>query len=198
MYSQFSEDDILEKYLVDNRIMIPPLVVDIGAGDGVTGSNSKLFIEKYNYKGILVEVDPAPYSNMETLYKDNQNVKLINKAIDKTVHGYDISFSGYWQLNRVIKNTKSKNKTVKLSTLLKKEKANEIGILSLDTEGLDSDILEELLKNTTIRPWIIIIEGNHLEDQELQRKLLEGEYDLFKTINVNQIFTRKDILSLQL
>ena len=195
MYSQFNEDSIVEKYLLENRIFVPATIIDLGAGDGDYISNSKLFIETYGYSGILVEVDPQPFEKLKAKYQSNKKIEVVNKAVDKTVHGYDLVFHGDWSLNTIKRNTKSENKTIRLSDIV--NKAKEIGILSIDIEGLDFDVINEMLLHSQVRPWIIIIEGNDEIEREKQRNILLKEYDLLATCNVNQIFTKKDILTLQ-
>lgn len=195
MHSQFNEDSIIEKYLLENRIFIPPMIVDVGAGDGDYISNSKLFIETYEYSGILVEVDPEQYEKLKNKYKDNSKIETVNRAVAKTIYPYTIVFNGDWSLNTIKRDTNSNTKTIKLSNIV--EKAQEIGILSIDIEGLDTEVLNEMLLHSKVRPWIIIIEGNNPQDQEKQRELLKKEYTLYQTCNVNQIFINNNILSLK-
>lgn len=79
-YSQNQEDIFISKYFGDFKGRL----LDIGANDGVTLSNSRLFIER-GWVADLVEPDKKAYSKLLDLYYNNSNVNLCNVAIsDKT------------------------------------------------------------------------------------------------------------------
>lgn len=194
MYSQFGEDQFIEKYLVDNQIYIEPLIVDIGAGDGETISNSKLFVEKYHYKAVLVEPNKTVADKAANLYVNNPDVVVLNLFIDGKAGRGVLTDSPEWTV-RTLKRSTSKGsiEIVTLSQIIRNLSLNKIGILSIDAEGCDTRILEEFLKASRLRPEIIVIEGNDEKEKGLQRNLLEKDYDLLTTLNVNQIFAKKGL-----
>lgn len=55
------------------------IVVDVGANDGMTCSNSYPFIKR-GWKGILIEPHPHVFARLSSLYQGNQDVQLINLA----------------------------------------------------------------------------------------------------------------------
>lgn len=194
MYSQFGEDAFLEKYLTENQIYIEPLIIDIGAGDGETISNSRLLVTKYNYKAILIEPNREIADKASRLYAENPNVVILNLFVDNKKGRGVLTDIPEWTLKSLKRSTaKGSVEIVTLSNLVRNLSLNRIGILSIDAEGCDTRILEEFLKNSRIRPEIIVIEGNNEEEKVAQAKLVEKDYDLLATLGVNQIFTRKGL-----
>jgi hypothetical protein len=210
--SQFGEDQFLERYLVDNEIFIAPYIIDIGAGDGQTISNSRLFIEKYFYAGLLVDINEPQINEAKELYKDNPNVHCIVSGVSGQSGYYQIREAHDWTLNSINwakfaqkgwKRSKTISEVVSVGTseLAKRNKMYEdrravedsrIGILSIDVEDRNTELVYDLISNTKIRPAVIIVEGNTAEEQSDQKLLLGDEYQLLTTLAVNQIFILKE------
>lgn len=74
-YSQSGEDLIISQYFDG----FTGSLLDIGANNGVTFSNSRLLIEN-GWTGILVEPSLA-FDRLEELYKDNPKIICINAAV---------------------------------------------------------------------------------------------------------------------
>ena len=53
-FSQHGESIWLYNYIAENNIMTPEVFVDIGALDGITNSNARLFLSQ-GWKGILFQ-----------------------------------------------------------------------------------------------------------------------------------------------
>jgi hypothetical protein len=190
MYSQNGEDLFLEKYLIDNKIFINPVFVDIGAFDGISDSNSLLFQTKYGYTRHLVDAN-------EKVLLAGGDYEFINYK--KGLFGALEIINYNWGLATVKtskRKTKIYNKTcITLSEYYEKkgfDKVNDIGVLSLDIEGNEDLILLESFENSKVRPQIIIVEGNTKEAKTKLRNLLEKEYKEIAEISVNLIFIRKD------
>jgi len=186
MYSQFGEDKWIEDYLVNNQIYIPALVMDIGAGDGIEASNSRLFIEKYGYKGILIDGNAEQCAKAKDLYKDT-TIEIYNLLLAD--QRYKAKLKGeHWTLGNLEKDDKGKY-TTKFSTWFKKQNIDQVGILSIDIENMTTTILRDIFDNLTIRPNILIIEGNTEKERMEQKEYLQRfSYALLHTIEVNQIF----------
>ncbi len=56
------------------------LLIDVGAYDGVTFSNSRRLIE-LGWSAVLVEPEPTAFSALESLYADNPRVTLVRAAL---------------------------------------------------------------------------------------------------------------------
>ena len=78
MYSQLNEEEIILDYFSEakkNRIFLSGNILDIGANDGVTLSNTRALILKYpEIKGYFVEPNPECFSRLKTLYDKNQEL----------------------------------------------------------------------------------------------------------------------------
>ena len=76
MYSQNNEEQVILDYF-GNKI---GNLLDIGANDGITLSNSRKLIE-LGWGAELIEPAEIPYNKLKELYKENKKVKLHNIAI---------------------------------------------------------------------------------------------------------------------
>ena len=193
--SQSGESKWICDYLVARRIMVEPFIVDVGAGDGEYISNSRYVLQSFGYKGLMIEMNPVPFKALKRLYKDSENVECLQAAVAGKKYGYvayDASET-HWSLSTLKKSKSKKSKeTMLLSEIFEEREIEEVGILSIDVEGLDTEILAELLKSSKVRPEIVIVEGNSPEEQAKQKDLLLEEYELLKVFKgVNQAFILK-------
>ncbi len=129
VFSQFGEDGIIS-WLVNNVPNIKKIFLEIGTQD-YWESNTRFLLKLENWKGYLVEAS-------------SQDIKKIK------------SQGVYWRHNlRAINefiNIKNVNEIIK-----KNIKEEEIGLLSLDIDGNDYWILNEI---NTINPTIVVCEFN--------------------------------------
>lgn len=87
-YSQNFEEEILLNACAG--VKMPGYILDLGANDGVTLSNSRALIEK-GWEGCLIEPDYEAFGKLAKLYAGQKGIKLINAAVDteggvKTFH----------------------------------------------------------------------------------------------------------------
>lgn len=190
-HSQINQD----KYYIENVVKYKPngIFLDIGAYDGVIGSNT-LTLEKYlNWSGILVECNPALYeqckktrSNIvcnKALYKDD-NIKL-TFTIPK---GQDIK-GGKEQLGGIKKLLKPESlnafaksykicdeitvQSININTLLKQHNIYHIDYVSLDIEGAELSVLSSWDFDTHKVDFITVEHGNVLTYQQKIHNLLK-------------------------
>lgn len=76
MYSQNFEDEIIAEYFGSYN----GTLIDIGANDGTTLSNSLMFIDK-GWKAHLFEPDKQSFSKLENLHRNNGDVLCWNIGI---------------------------------------------------------------------------------------------------------------------
>jgi FkbM family methyltransferase len=70
--------------------------VQIGANDGITGDSLRKYIEKYEWRGILVEPVPYVFKRLMDNYKGFQNLHFENAAVSsKTGHSKFYSVNEY-------------------------------------------------------------------------------------------------------
>lgn len=156
MYAQNNEDDLILRYFGGHQ----GTLLDIGANDGETFSNSKLLIE-HGWTACLIEPSPAAYEKLERLHKGNKNVYCLNAAIGTMDGNYKFQDSG---------TLLGQNDTSLVSTLVTEETKrwggkvafNEIEVevmtyrtfeellplhydlISIDAEGMDLAILRQI------------------------------------------------------
>lgn len=166
-YAQCGEDLIALELLKDIK---KGSYLEIGAYHPKVFSNTYLFYKK-GWRGMVVE----PNERMARLYKDSRPG---DEVIDKGVTGYQGNkVAEYYVFEEETRNTFSKEmaerykvqgerqlrverkRVVQLNEVLKKE----VDLLSIDTEGLDEEIVKALVK-TKVRPKVIIVEGEGAGD----------------------------------
>jgi hypothetical protein len=132
VFSQNGEDGILEALLG----AIGPLervCCEFGAHDGVTFSNTRRLVME-GWKAIMIEADPTLFRQLQASYAAYPGVVCLNERVDVAEH----------RLDRILDRAG-------LSEL-----TSHLGFLSVDIDGLDSEILEAL----TLQPCVLCIEVN--------------------------------------
>lgn len=79
-FSQYGEDDIIAERLQELCGGVPGKLLEIGAWDPITFSNSRLLIEK-GWSAILIEPSPGPVKALAQTYADNARVAVISAAV---------------------------------------------------------------------------------------------------------------------
>lgn len=195
--SNDGEDQFVIEYFKDKKIDRKRIVIDIGAADGLTGSNSRRLIEEEKWSAILVEPFLPFYNYLQELYRNNKEVKLLNFACDieeKETLIYFRNFDEAKGLTSLITNWENSQKiiTKKFNDLVPHE---EIDFLSLDTEGKDLDILKDI-DFDKYKIEIICVErigGMSEYDQNIHSFLNNKGYMYVKTTEHNLIFVKNDI-----
>ncbi len=177
MYSQNQEEKYILDYFKDQKV---GQVLDIGANDGITFSNSLALIEK-GWHAVLVEPSPDCCEKLHLLHKTN-SVAILKAAIGKVSGTFDFNESG--QLNDPALNGKENLSLV--STLVPEEKKrwnklnmtwkeypvnvlcwkdfrkvvpDKFDFITIDAEGVDWEILQQIdLKETGTK--LVCIEHN--------------------------------------
>jgi len=128
IFSQAGQDGILEEIFL--RLGLESgLFVEFGGWDGVYLSNAR-YLALQGWAGVFIEADAEKYKELRTNYKDNDEIIAVNKFV---------GFDG--------ENT--------LDKILAAYGITEVDFLSIDIDGLDYKILE----NINIKPKVILMEG---------------------------------------
>lgn len=207
-YSQHGEDHFIDKYGLINKDSV---ILDIGANDGITFSNSRFFIEKYGSSAFLVEPTSKCLSKLNELYLNNHKIKIIPYAISEKNESIKINVGNlmdlptcinqvstlieseriYWEKGRNVIYTEEIIQSITPNELIKKLNNVSIDLLSIDTEGYDYYILSELF-TLGIKPKLIIFEWNSkLDVFEKCNNLLLNNYEIVFKHPVNLIFKLK-------
>lgn len=202
MYSQNNEELLILSYFKDFKGNL----LDLGANDGKTLSNSLKLIE-LGWKGYLVEPSPTAFKRLTELHKDNKLVKFYQYAISNQNGKANMFDSGSLLSSKdkalvstlVEKETKRWNgkvkfedievETINFATLLKKIKIKTIDFLTIDIEGLDWEVLQQI-DLTDLGVKMLIVETNGIENQKYISYAKSHGLNLISQNGENLIFTR--------
>jgi len=219
MNSQHSEDLIILDYYLKNPTPYSPKILDIGANDGITYSNSRLFIDEYGWDGVLIEPTSKCVNKLKNLYSDNKNVTILEAGLyrddglgtiflgnfgdrDTCVNQVSTLFENekqYWE-GRGVQYEHEEIKLISCQTLLHILEniypscsfENLFDIISIDIEGNDFEIYKIL--NDYFTPKFIIFEHNsNPTTQNNIKNLLLDRYELIWENPVNYIFKHKTL-----
>jgi FkbM family methyltransferase len=162
--------------------------VDLGAYDGITGSDTLLLERSHNWNGICIEADPSTFTKLKAARRCTcvdacvdgteretdflQGAGLYNGIVGYFPAGHDEQLAHYMQLDDakpVPRHTRT------LESILREHHAPQvIDYLSLDTEGSEAAILETFPFDV-YRILTITVEHNaRPEYRERLRTLLLG------------------------
>lgn len=191
-YSQNQEYTFLKNYYEEH----PPankLLVDVGARYAKESNTYNLLLE--GWKGIMIEPFLSAYRKLKeecrTLQAEVLNIAISDylgngQLIIHKEYGHN-SMSETWR-----EDTKTKHAQLcdvyPLDMILKSRLwPTDFELLSIDTEGLDQNILHHLLTQSPYRPHIIIVERESFEDFS---DLEENGYHQITELGHNVIWER--------
>ena len=183
--------------------------VEIGAYDGIEGSNCYHFEKFMNWEGIAVEASPLQFAKL----KKNRNCKLINLALgseNKQVEFYEVAegftqMSGINNLNfqnnfqRIKKNSDSKiNKIdIECKTFDKLIPNDQIiDLISIDIEGNELDVLKSIDFDKYLIK-VIIIENNVPNELSYLKFFLEKNFSYFDRVGMDEIYYNQKYFNLK-
>ena len=196
-FSQAGQDKIIKNHFFQNKKN--GFFIEIGAYDGIIGSNCCHFEKFLNWEGIAIEASKIQYDKL----KNNRKCKTVNKAISNKIK--DVEFveviEGLTQMSginnenntaiEIINNNKnSKTKISKITTTTFEEeiKSNlEIDYLSIDIEGEELDLLKSIDFNKyTIK--VISVENNVPDKFNYNTFFKSKNFSFFDRIGQDEIF----------
>ncbi|KAL9642102.1 hypothetical protein ABK040_007108 [Willaertia magna] len=217
--SHANEFSIIVKHMLNNPRYLTMetnakrLVIDIGAHDCLSGSNSYNFIQM-GFDAVLVEPFPP---NMElckrnlqkvTRYLDStQKITFLQSAItdkdgtltlvnrdEKDPWGMMFSVTEKDKIEKQFKGAKgvTEVKTMTVSNFISSNdlQGKEITVLSIDAEGWDFIILNEFLKSG-LKPLYIIYENLFSARKNVKELMADNGYVLITEAGWNHIYTLK-------
>ena len=183
--------------------------LEIGAFDGIEGSNCYHFEKFMNWQGIAIEASPLQFEKL----KKNRNCKLMNIAIgseNKQVEFYEVvegftQMSGINNLNfkdsfeRIKKNSNSKiNKiNIECKTFEKLIPSDQIiDLISIDIEGNESDVLKSI-NFDKYQIKVIILENKTPKELSYLKFFKEKNFYYFDRVGMDEIYYNKKYFSLK-
>lgn len=191
-YSQFGQDKWIAEVLLSGKR--GGVFVEIGAHDGISISNTYYLEKNLGWNGLAVEPNPNIYNQL----KRNRSCNTVNASIGakdgtsiyRHISGYAEQLSGLVDQYHPTHLIRIKNEInqygggyqdieiicYSINTLLEKYKLHHIDYLSIDVEGGEKSIIEELDFNR-FDISVISIENNY-GDYQIPKVLLNKGYKL--------------------
>lgn len=164
MHSQNNEEQIVQEYFDKYYPNYTGTVLDIGANDGKTLSNSRALISERDWHGVLIEAAKTPFISLSELYKENPDVVCHNLAIcnqDGYLQFYESgNHLGKTDVGLVssllpteterwkkagVKYTEYTVESLSWSSFCQiNYKGTEFDFITIDIEGLDYDVLTQI------------------------------------------------------
>ena len=212
-YSQYKQDYLLEKAFFND--LKNGVFIDIGAHDGISLSNTYWF-ENKGWSGICIEPNPTVFKQLKKNRKCicvNACISDIEKTIDfLKIEGYSDMLSGILnkytnehieRIDREIKEKSGKKEIIKvpaktLNNISKENKITHITYLSIDTEGNELDILQNIDFQHLKVDLITIENNNHTsffglnkKDKKIKKYLHQNKFQHIYTIGCDEIYIHK-------
>ena len=196
--SQAGQDKIIKKKFFDGKKN--GFFIEIGAYDGVSGSNCYHFERFQNWNGIAVEPSKIQFEKL----KKNRKCKVLNNAISDEVKEVEFIevIEGFTQMSgindssfkrniNIISNHRpSKTKSISLKTITFEEiipKNIDIDYLSIDIEGGEMNLLKSIdFENYNIK--VISVENNIPEEQNFKNFFKAKNFTYLDRIGQDEIF----------
>jgi len=200
-FSQAGQD----KFVNDSyfRSMNNGFFVEIGAYNGIDGSNCYFFEKFLNWSGIAIEPSPSQFLALQK----NRKCKCVNKAVAKKTEKIEFIdvIKGYTQMSGI--NNSSYQKTLEiinkdLRTVLDKKIIEAatfseiveynylIDYLSIDVEGGEMDILESI-DFDLYKIKVLSIENNYPNEINYEKYLSEKGFCYIDSVGVDEIYFNK-------
>jgi len=197
-YSQFEQD----KFIYENYFKgkTDGYFIDIGAHDGITFSNSKFF-EEIGWIGICIEPNPKVFKTLQS----NRTNRCVMKAISDKIgtaqffqilDGPDMlsglvdeyTQSSIERINSDIKSYKYDYIEVELDTFSNIVNQTKIDFLSLDTEGNELKILQNIDFNK-FDINVITVENNEY-DMKFANFLIPKGYKFITRLGCDEVYKK--------
>ena len=196
--SQAGQDKMIKKNFFDGKKN--GFFIEIGAYDGISGSNCYHFERFLNWDGIAIEPSNIQFEKL----KKNRKCKVLNNAISDEVKEVEfievtegltqmsgINDSSFERNFKIISNNQaSKTDSIKLKTITFDEivpKNKDIDYLSIDIEGGEMNLLKSIdFKTNNIK--VISVENNIPKEQNFKNFFEEINFTYLDRIGQDEIF----------
>lgn len=202
MYSQNNEELLILSYFKDFK----GTLLDLGANDGMTFSNSLKLIE-LGWFAHAVEPSPTAYLKLKELHKGNKRVKTYQTALSNENKTFTMYNSGTllgkddtslvstlikdevkrWK--NIVKFEEIEIEAIDFKTFLAKTKQKTFDFVSIDIEGMDWIVLQQM-DLTALGVKMLIVETNGIENQKFIDYVEKHDLKLKARNGENLIFTK--------
>ena len=195
-YSQYQEDFYIDHVCREQNLTIPKTVIELGAHDGLFLSNSRFFIEQ-GWEAILVECNKDTIPKLKENCNGFDNVTIVTNPICEKAGLVSFNRSSEPTQSRVVKGGNDELQAITYDQMLAmaKWKNKDVGILSIDIEGKDTDVLRSVVKAKLLPVWIIIESHSKAARLEQMRLLLDAGYHCINIFDFNTIWIKSEFAS---
>ena len=196
-FSQAGQDKVIKNHFFPNKKN--GFFLEIGAYDGIEGSNCFHFEKFLNWNGIAFEPSKVQYEKL----KKNRNCKILNKAMSNSIVEVDFveiiegltQMSGIRNENytaeKIINNSaQSKTEISKIVTTTFDQEVpshQEIDYLSIDIEGGELSVLETIdFEKYTIK--VVSVENNLPDKFNYNSFFISKNFSFFDRVGQDEIF----------
>ena len=197
-FSQAGQDKIIKEIFFKNKKK--GYFIEIGAFDGVQGSNCYHFEKFLDWDGIAFEPSPIQFEKL----KKNRKCKLLNEAVSHEIKNVEfievtegltqmsgINDNFYRRNLKIISNSKtSKTQSIKLKTVTFEKsvpKNIDIDYLSIDIEGGELDLLNSInFKDNDIK--VVSVENNEPSELNFKDFFDRKNFIYFDRIGQDEVF----------
>jgi FkbM family methyltransferase len=200
-HSQSGQDEFLFNNVFKNKV--GGFFLDIGAYDGVTGSNTWFFEKTMHWRGICIEPSPQQFDRMvmrrqcicynicisdfegETKFFDiKEGLTMMGGMLgDYNPDIYKHIISDPNSRGQVIQ-----SKVARLSSILDAEGVTNIDYCSIDVEGAEMNILSDI-DYEKYNIYIFSVENN-CDNLEIRRFLVSKGYEFVTAISADEIYRK--------
>jgi FkbM family methyltransferase len=168
--------------------------IQIGAFDGITVDPLQKYIDKYGWRGVLLEPQPGPASQLRELYRDNHRIAVVEAALDsepgtRTLFTVESDSVPTWargmasfQRDHIVKHSyiipgleemvrETVVDCITFEDVFERLPSGQVDLLQIDAEGADAHILS-LFPFDQVTPPII-----HWEIKNLSKAQREDCFD---------------------
>jgi FkbM family methyltransferase len=198
-FSQFGQDQYLNDRVF--RGARDGVFVDVGAYDGITGSNT-LFFEKFlGWRGLCIEADPAQFAKLAQVRScpcaqiciadKNGTAEFLSVSAGLDMIGGLVAHYDPDALKKAHANPGAKTivlPTRRLDTVLAEQGVDRIDYLSIDVEGAELPILKSFdLARYAVRALSV---ENNSADNAIAEHLQRAGYRKLIRLGVDDLFVR--------
>lgn len=200
-YAQNCEDIMLWRAL---KHIANGFYIDIGAGDPVVDSVTKLFYDR-GWRGINIEPLESHYNDLIKARPEDINIKCAIGEANKTAKIWVSKIRGHSSLDENVVNKQMSLgqsghyqicEVQTLSAILAKHVAGDIHFMKVDVEGYEREVLAstDWIKH---RPWVILCESiSPLDNKEMHEEfepiLLAANYEFIYADGLNRFYLAKE------
>ena len=204
-FSQAGQDKLIKDVFFKNKKN--GFFLEIGAFDGIQGSNCYHFEKFLNWDGVALEPSSIQFEKL----KKNRKCKLLNEAVSHEIKNVEfievtegltqmsgINSNSYKRnLNIISNNQRSKTQSINLKTIIFEQavpKNINIDYMSIDIEGGEMDLLNSInFDSYNIK--VVSVENNAPADLNFKDFFDSKNFIFFDRVGQDEIFYNSDFFN---